>query len=159
MLLRQPHIVVVRLVNIEEFALESGPIGAIPDLYITICSVDATGKCYSRLQSSALSLSGSQGEWNERHIVSIEGPDDLIVINISSYSVLGGSNFVGQVVLDLKDRPRNSEMSTHCDLSRISSRRFLNGESFGFSASISGKFLLIFVCNFHVLSHLLLNYI
>lgn len=97
-----PYILVLNLLTGSNIFEEANVLtfGALPDIFVSIDSIATSGRCLSRHQSSITAQ--SLAEWNEKHLLTQEGQQGHIVLNVMSQGIFGlTGNFIGQAHIDL----------------------------------------------------------
>jgi hypothetical protein len=101
-LLERSRVVSVKLIDVKDHIEEIGAFsfGALPDIFISLCTFNSFNQCFWRQQSTVLPM--SDPVWNnERHLVCVPGPGALLVFNVMSRATLLGDTFLGQVVVEI----------------------------------------------------------
>ena len=128
-----PHIVTITInkacdLQQDDLSRLGGSIG----VYITIVGIDSNGKCCSRKQTSVGYSHKNTIRWpeNEQHLICMDGTNGHIVLNVFTHSLFTSERFLGQVVLDMKDRQQLVDgLSPYFDVSEVA-KRFLYGDNF-----------------------------
>ena len=128
-----------KAVNLRE---EIGGFGDNPGVYLAVTSFDSSRQCFSRCQSSTVYLDKNTNtiRWpeSEQLLICMGGSDGHIVMNVLSSTILSGDKFLGQVVLDMKDRREEIDgQSPYFDVSAVS-KRFMSGDKFTVNIPIIG---------------------
>ena len=95
-----PHIIMVRLLSIENVKLEYGILGSLPDIYVVAnyLSKDQNScKCVSSVKSEAIPQSNSNFTGNEELKVCTDGGDGILVLTLMTKQIITEDTCLGQV--------------------------------------------------------------
>ena len=104
-----------------------------------MASIDSNGQCFSRQQSSVTYLNKNIIQWpkQEQHLLYMQGSNGHIVLNVVSPSLFSVDKFLGQAVLDMKDRQQKMDgVSPYFDVSALS-QNLMFGDRFVVNVPIS----------------------